>query len=68
MNLEPADMRTLQFGPFWVLSALAGTYNRFESYELVAFWDTVVAVALRAPLPARARSKPLAKSSIAAPL
>ena len=53
MNLEPADMRTLQFGPFWVLSSLAGTDNRFESYELVAFWDTVVAVALRAPLPAR---------------
>ena len=53
MNLEPGDMRTLQFGPFWVLSALAGTYNRFESYELAAFWDTVVAVALRAPLPAR---------------
>ena len=53
MNLEPADMRTLQFGPFWVLSALAGTYNRFESYELAAFWDTVVAVALRTSLPAR---------------
>ena len=53
MNLEPADMRTLQFGPFWVLSALAGTYNRFESSELAAFWDTVVAVALRTPRPAR---------------
>ncbi len=53
MNLEPADLRTLQFGPFWVLSALAGTYNRFESYELAAFWDTVVAVALRTPRPAR---------------
>ena len=53
MNLEPADMRTLQFGPFWVLSALAGTYNRFQSYELAAFWDTVVAVALRTPHPAR---------------
>lgn len=53
MNLEPAEMRTLQLGPFWVLSALAGTYNRFESYELAAFWDTVVAVALRTPRPAR---------------
>ena len=53
MNLEPAEMRTLQFGPFWVLSAVAGTYNRFKSYELAAFWDTVVAVALRTPYPAR---------------
>jgi len=46
-------MRTLQFGPLWVLSSLAGTYNRFASYELAAFWDTVVAVALRTPHPAR---------------
>ena len=53
MNLEPAEMRTLQFGPFWVLSAVAGTYNRFKTYELAAFWDTVVAVALRTPYPAR---------------
>jgi len=53
MSLEPAEMRTLQFGPFWVLSAVAGTYNRFKSYELAAFWDTVVAVALRTPFPAR---------------
>ena len=53
MNLEPADMRTLQFGPFWMLSALAGTYNRFQTYELAAFWDTLVAVALRTPPPAR---------------
>jgi hypothetical protein len=53
LNLQPADMRTLQFGPLWVLSSLAGTYNRFKSYELAAFWDTVVAVALRTPHPAR---------------
>jgi hypothetical protein len=46
-------MRTLQFGPFWILSAIAGTYNRFKSYELEAFWDTVVAVALRTSRPAR---------------
>jgi len=46
-------MRTLQFGPLWMLSSLAGTYNRFTSYELAAFWDTVVAVALRTPHPAR---------------
>ena len=53
MRLEPAEMRTLQFGPLWVLSALAGTYNRFKAYELAAFWDTVVAVALRTSYPAR---------------
>jgi hypothetical protein len=46
-------MRTLQLGPFWVLSAVAGTYNRFKTYELAAFWDTVVAIALRTPRPAR---------------
>lgn len=53
VNLEPAELRVLQFGPFWVLSAVAGTYNRFKTYELAAFWDTVVAVALRTPRPAR---------------
>jgi hypothetical protein len=53
LNLDPAEMRTLQFGPFWILSAIAGTYNRFKSYELEAFWDTVVAVALRTSRPAR---------------
>src|SRR4030095_14868331 len=53
LNLQPTEMRTLQFGALWVLSYLAGTYNRFKSYELAAFWDTVVAVALRTPHPAR---------------
>jgi hypothetical protein len=53
VNLEPAEMRTLQLGPFWVLSAVAGTYNRFKTYELAAFWDTVVAIALRTARPAR---------------
>jgi hypothetical protein len=53
MNLEPAERRTLQFGPLWVLSAVAGTYNQFKNYELAAFWDTIVAVALRTPYPAR---------------
>ena len=46
------DQRTLQFGPLWVLSALAGT-TRFDSFELDAFWDTLVQVALRTPEPAR---------------
>jgi len=46
------DQHTLRFGPLWVLSALAGT-TRFDSFELDAFWDTVVEVALRTPEPAR---------------
>ncbi len=36
-----------------MLSAVAGTYNRFKTYELAAFWDTVVAIALRTSRPAR---------------
>jgi hypothetical protein len=47
------EQRTLQFGPLWVLSALAGTYSRFDTVELAAFWDFVVEVALRTPEPAR---------------
>lgn len=47
------DQRTLRFGPLWVLSALAGTYTRFDTFELDAFWDTVVEVALRSPEEAR---------------
>ena len=53
MNVSSDELRTLQLGPLWVLSALAGTYSRFESDELAAFWDTVVDVALRTPEPAR---------------
>lgn len=48
------DQRTLQFGPLWVLSALAGTCTRFDPVELAGFWDTLVDVALRTPEPARA--------------
>ena len=44
---------TLQFAPLWVLSALAGTYTRFDPYELDAFWDVLVEVTLRTPEPAR---------------
>jgi hypothetical protein len=40
-----------------VLSALAGRCSRFDIEELAAFWDTVVAVALRTPEPVR-RSSP----------
>ena len=52
MNLSSTDLRTLQFGPLWVLCALAGT-SRFDRVELEVFWDTLVEVALRAPQPAR---------------
>ncbi|HEY5820886.1 MAG TPA: hypothetical protein VIT20_02845 [Propionibacteriaceae bacterium] len=52
MNLGSDDRRTLQLGPLWVLSALAGT-SRFSRYELEAFWDGVVGVTLRTPEPAR---------------
>jgi hypothetical protein len=53
VNISSDELRTLQQGPLWVLSALAGTCSRFDSDELAAFWDTVVAVALRTPEPAR---------------
>jgi|SRR4051794_12795487 len=53
MDLSSEELRTLQLGPVWVLSALAGSYSRFDPEELAAFWDTVVAVALRTPPPAR---------------
>jgi hypothetical protein len=47
------DRLTLRFAPLWVLSALSGTYSRFADYELEAFWDVLVQVALRTPEPAR---------------
>ena len=48
-----SDLRTLQLGPLWVLSALAGTHANFRSYELEAFWDSLVAVTLRTASPAQ---------------
>ena len=53
MNISPDGLRTLQLGPLWVLSALAGRSSGFDHDELAAFWDSVVAVALRTPEPAR---------------
>jgi len=53
VDVSSADLRTLQLGPLWVLSALAGSYSQFDRDELAAFWDTVVAVTLRTPPPAR---------------
>ncbi|HET7474393.1 MAG TPA: hypothetical protein VFJ97_00025 [Dermatophilaceae bacterium] len=49
MSLTSQEMRSLQLGPLWVLSALAGTHGRFDPLALDALWDTVVATALRAP-------------------
>jgi hypothetical protein len=53
VNISSDELRTLQLGPLWVLSALAGRSARFDADELSAFWDTVVAVALRTPEPGR---------------
>ena len=53
MNISSDALRTLQLAPLWVLRALAGRCSRFDDDELAAFWDTVVAVALRTPEPAR---------------
>jgi hypothetical protein len=53
VDLRSDDLRTLQFGPLWVLSALAGTSSRFDPDELDTFWDTVVHATLRAPEPIR---------------
>ena len=47
------DVRTLQLGPLWVLSALVGTHTSFAEPDLLAFWDAVVSEGLRAPAEAR---------------
>jgi len=46
--MRSEDVRTLQLGPLWVLSALVGT-TRFTALDLAAFWDAVVSEGLRAP-------------------
>jgi hypothetical protein len=53
VNISSDELRTLLLGPLWVLSALAGRCSGFDGDELAAFWDTVVAVALRTPEPVR---------------
>ena len=47
--MRSEDVRTLQLGPLWVLSALVGTHTRFAEPDLAAFWDAVVDEGLRAP-------------------
>ena len=52
--MRSEDVRTLQLGPLWVLSALVGTHTRFDQPDLDAFWDAVVSEGLRAPAATRA--------------
>lgn len=51
--MRSEDVRTLQLGPLWVLSALVGTHTAFAEPDLDAFWDAVVSEGLRAPAEAR---------------
>jgi hypothetical protein len=51
--MRSEDVRTLQLGPLWVLSALVGTHTRFSPLDLEVFWDSVVSEGLRAPVDAR---------------
>jgi hypothetical protein len=51
--MRSEDVRTLQLGPLWVLSALVGTHTSFAEPDLAAFWDAVVSEGLRAPAEAR---------------
>ena len=51
--MRSQDVRTLQLGPPWVLSALVGTHTAFEEPDLAAFWDAVVSEGLRAPAATR---------------
>jgi hypothetical protein len=52
MHLTSAQLRTVQLGPLWVLSALTGT-SRFGPDDLQAFWDGLVQVTLGLPEPGR---------------
>lgn len=40
-GLTPAQWRTLQLAPLWVLSAIVGRQRNFEPLELSAFWRSV---------------------------
>ncbi len=51
--MQSEDVRTLQLGPLWVLSALVGTHTGFEDPDLDAFWDAVVSEGLRSPTATR---------------
>jgi hypothetical protein len=53
-NLDSGDWQTLRLSPFWVLSALAGRYRRFNPLEDAAFWHCIDAAAAEAHGIARA--------------
>lgn len=40
-ELTPAQSRTLQLAPLWVLSAIVGRQREFHPLELAAFWRAV---------------------------
>ena len=40
------EWRTLEFGPFWMFSAIVGAYRRFDQLEYEAFVGTLQAAAL----------------------
>jgi hypothetical protein len=47
-NLDRNDWQTLRLAPFWVLSALAGRYRKFNPLEDAAFWRCMDDAALEA--------------------
>lgn len=51
--MRSEDVRTLQLGPLWVLSAIVGTHTGFADPDLAVFWEAVVSEGLRAPKEAR---------------
>ncbi len=44
-DLGPLEWRTLQLAPFWVLSALTGTYRGFDALDLAVFASALDAAA-----------------------
>ena len=44
-TFTPEEWRTLQFGPFWVFSAVIGAYNRFDQRDYRVFMRCLEAVA-----------------------
>jgi hypothetical protein len=48
------EWRTLQFAPFWILSAVTGTYHRFDLLDYEAFARSIdVATGIAASLPGK---------------
>jgi hypothetical protein len=53
-NLDRTDWQALRLSPFWVLSALAGTYRQSNPLEDAAFWHSIDVAAAEAHGIARA--------------